>query len=80
MSQNLPDEKLLRVEMDRGDEPVLVATDIEQVKAFPVGTQIVNAVESLFQFREISKISSACGFKPGLEGCFGVRVNPAEFG
>jgi hypothetical protein len=79
MSQDVPDEKLLGVEMNRGDEPVFVATDVEHVKAFPAGIHIVNAFEGLFQFREISKTASARGFEPDLQGCFGVSVNPPEF-
>ncbi len=64
MSQNVPDKKLLRVEMDRRNEPVIVAANIEQVKALPAGAHVVNAAEGLFQLGEAFETASTRGFEP----------------
>ncbi|MDO8434769.1 MAG: hypothetical protein Q7S58_20420 [Candidatus Binatus sp.] len=71
----MPDEQFLRIEMDRGNEPVLVAANIEHVKTFPAGTHIVDAFECLFQFREIFETASSRGLEPGFQRGFGASVN-----
>lgn len=78
MGQNVPDEQLLRIEMDRGNEPVLAPANIEHVKSFPAGVHIVNALERLFQFREILETASTRGLEPRLQGGYGVTVNLPE--
>jgi hypothetical protein len=50
--------------MNRGNEPALVATNVEYIKAFTTGANVVDALESLFQFGETFETASTRGFEP----------------
>jgi hypothetical protein len=76
----MPDEQPLRVEMDRGDEPVFVATKIEHVELLLIRTHVVDAAERPFEFRKISEGSLAGSFEPAFQGCFRVAVSSPEVG
>ena len=79
MRQDLPDKQFLCVEMNHGNEPILVPADVEHVEAFPACTNIVNTLEGLFEFREISEMALARGLIPAFQGCLRVGMNPPEF-
>jgi hypothetical protein len=50
--------------MNRSNESVLVATNLEYIRAFPAGANVVNALEDLFQFGETFETASTSGFEP----------------
>ena len=45
MGQNMPHEHLLRVEVDRGNQPVFVATDVKHVERLLAYWDVIHATE-----------------------------------
>jgi hypothetical protein len=64
MRQNIVHEQLLSVEVDGGDHPVFVATNVEDVKLTTFRGNHIHACECSLQFLEVLKASIPGEFKP----------------
>ena len=70
MGQDVPDEQFLDVEMNRCDQPVLVAADVEHIELAPTCWDEIYAPEGALEFSEITE---PAGFDH-LEPCFYRRI------
>ena len=75
MSQNVTDVHLLPIEMDGGDQAVLVAADIEH----DISPNFICTGECLTQFIQAMKPVCSEYSKPSVQRSFAIRMPPREF-
>jgi hypothetical protein len=78
VSEDIPNEQFLPIEMNRRYESVFVAANVENVEGFPTRAHVVHCSKRLFQLSEISKIASNCRLEPCIERYNGLRMSLTE--
>jgi len=78
MAQDLADINSLAIEVSRGDEPELVAADIEDVEAVPPYWHKIDAPKGLFKFDQIREGAEVDRLEPISQWGFGIAMNLPE--